>query len=694
MAELQPYLISEFKTGIATYLKSWSRPQDAFFPLENACVYRGVINKRNGSTIFGNQLEDNQPVMGIILRIDESTSGIELCGISTRDFYTYNPGLNAFSAVNTIGSTTASFWEGTVYSGLSIAAPLMWRTLVPGSVTVTAYNLQGNPPVATQIGQMTDDGLMGWTAQSGIFMGAGAGGTIDYSPPNYYTNSFTYNFSAGLAPSPYQGVYITITAAQTTVGSSVSPGLGYFTGNNTNFFNYVNWQPSDPDTGVLSTSYLYITNDVDPVTLYDGTNLSRPVFYTTYVVTLGGSAPNQFPVYTYGRYVVTAQDVNVYKQSLLIFRPTIQLGASGSSVFPSNQAIYWSAVQNPFNFIINVPGNGGFIVAPTGDIFISEEILKDAIVCFFSNSTWLFRFTGITSSPFRIDRISVNKRNNVPYGTIAYDERATSLGTTGFLDCDGVNVQRYDPPIIDYYESLISEQYMSQMYSQRYDNLSQTWMNYVSNDTVYPIVGTGAPGSDSTLIYNHLENTWATYKWPFPVTCMGLYFKQTATTWSTLMQTWASTQVSWDSYFFQKGTPILLMGDVNGNIYQVDNAGNNSDNGNAINVDITGTRWNPIKQAGQKVQMPYLDFYYNKTSNDYDKATELTLNFYVDDSNLPAITLPLTLDGITSNLYSWKRIYPNIIGRFIQLEITGGADTAFQILGINLWVKPAGRFTP
>lgn len=51
--ELQPFLISEFKTGINTYMQPWIRPQDAFEPLTNAYVYRGTINKRSGYTVYG-----------------------------------------------------------------------------------------------------------------------------------------------------------------------------------------------------------------------------------------------------------------------------------------------------------------------------------------------------------------------------------------------------------------------------------------------------------------------------------------------------------------------------------------------------------------------------------------------------------------------------------------------------------------
>src|SRR6266404_9907340 len=96
---LTPFLISEFETGLSTYLQPWMRPKDAFDPLVNAYTYRGELNKRNGSIQFGNQLADTNPVMGIMNRIDESTGAITLVVASTTNLYLYDPGGNVFNAL-------------------------------------------------------------------------------------------------------------------------------------------------------------------------------------------------------------------------------------------------------------------------------------------------------------------------------------------------------------------------------------------------------------------------------------------------------------------------------------------------------------------------------------------------------------------------------------------------------------------
>lgn len=551
---LQPYLISEFKTGINTYLQPWIRPQDAFEPLINAYIYRGTINKRAGYTQYGSTLADAKPVMGIMRYIDETTGVQSLVVGTTVNLYKYNPGTGNYDAVTT--------------------------------------------------------------------------------PPT-------------------------------------------FTGNITNFFNWTNWQASSG-----ATSYLYFTNAKDNVGTFDGTA------YVALVPVIDRA----------GQTITTALDVQVYKQRLLLIRPTFS--ADGVQ----NQGIAWSAVQNDALWRQDIAGQGGFLAAPTGDIIQSAEFIRDVLVVFFSSSTWVFRYTGNDSAPFRWDKVNNSKSSNSPYGSVAYDERCTSIGNTGFIACDGVNVQRYDIPIIDYYETNFSEQYYSQSFSQRYDNLNQAWTLYVSNDrdpTNFPLVGGVAPGSDSALVYNFIENSWATYKWNIPLTCMGIFFAQTGDTWQSLnvspLNEWQNSDVAWNSYANQKGAPILLAGDTTGHVYYMDDANAVTDNGTSIVPDIVTTQWNPILKMGQKVQFAYIDIYYRISSVNPSEPIQVTLNFYVDNKDWnsanPAASRILTLDGPVNAEFSFKRIYLNLIGEFIQMEIDPDVDSFMQFVGFIIWARPAGRLT-
>lgn len=570
----QPFLISEFKAGIQTYLQPWVRSRDAFSPLVNAYVYRGVVQKRTGYSPFGFPIADGLPVMGLMRYINQADSTNELLAATTRNLYLFNEGTLNYDLL-TLPSTPAQF-----------------------------------------------------------------NGTI------------------------------------------------------ANFFNYTNWQ-----TLVGTPSYLIMTNNVDPVTFYNGAiavpgGATQPDLWIQPVPTLP-TPP------TARRKIGTCLDVKIYKERLLFIRPTI-VQADGTVIGTENQSIYWSQVSNPF---LTIPGSSGgapgFLAAPTGDAIQATEFLRDQLVVFFTNSTWIFRYTGNYTTPFRWDKINNSKSTTAPYASIDYDEKCTSVGNTGLIASDGVNVQRYDIPIVDYYETQFSQTYFAQTFAQRYDNLSQGWMLYVSNSSPFDPVDNIAPGSDKALIYNFIEETWATYSWPVPMTCLGTFFSDIGLTWAALMQPWEDTPQAWNAYQAQKGTLLLLAGDVNGNVYQMDQGTSLTDNGTPIIPEVVSAKWNPVIQMGSKTQFGHIDIYYTLPVSSDQPPVSLTLNFYLDNNKGVATTRTLTMDssgpstGSTSN---FKRIYINLVGEFVRMEIkesllSSNVNPFFKFLGFILWARPAGRLT-
>lgn len=449
------------------------------------------------------------------------------------------------------------------------------------------------------------------------------------------------------------------------------------TGNITNFFNFSNWQA---DVGL--TSYLYMTNNKDNVARFDGTTATFIAPFTDNAHTIT---------------ITKCLDVQVYKQRLLYILPTLSTGGL------QNQSIYWSAVKNPTDVVTDIAGHGGFLAAPTGDIIQSVEFIRDVLVVFFSNSTWIFRFTGNNTEPFRWDKLNDSKNTNCPYGSIAYDVRCTSIGNTGLLACDGVNVDRYDLPVVDYYQSEFSQKYLAQNFAQRYDNLNQGWMLYPSIGSgtagnANPLIGGVAPASNKALIYNFIEETWATYDFSSnPLTCLGTFRIINDVTWASLTQSWDSTDGTWNSYSTQDRAQALLAGDPNGYVWLMDNNKVSTDNGTAVVPNIKSTRWNPSVQVGQKLQFVYIDIYYQVVSTDPLNPVQVYLNFYTDNSEAFAIQRILTLDGPIEGGFTFKRIFVNLVGEFIQMEIKPttaiNVNAIMKFLGFILWVKPSGRLT-
>ena len=708
----QPFLISEFKTGLFNYLEPWIRSNDAFEPCENAFIYRGSLQKRNGYVLFGT-LSTN-PVMGIKTWVNETSGDITLIGLDTKYAYEYIPGTGKFTPIMTV-SEQIGIGDGgaayTLHTGFSVANSPPGTPILPGTFTLTDGTENFISDVVTPVGNLTGS--------------AGGTGTIIWA-----TGQIDVTFAA--PPAAGTPFYI----AYTLNGP-------YFTGNYTNFFNSTNW-----------LNKLYLVNNKDPITLFDGTNLSRPPFAVTQAFQT-----------SYVNNVGTCLDVDVYKNRLLIQKPLLINNGTGNGLYA--QSIRYSAINVPINIVADVTGNGGELSAPTDDAIQSSEFLRDQLLVFFKNSTWTFRYTGSAFDPFRFDKINNTKSTNAPYGTISYDERTTAMGSKGLIACDGVNVQRYDVSIIDQFEQ-INQKYFAQCFGIRFDTINQSWM-------LFPSIDTTGTTSDSVLVYNFLENTWSTYD--MALSCLGLYQIDTGRTWASFTTTsWEDADFTWDTYVNSDLEPVLLGGDVNGNIFQMDSGvadvsptaiiaevidlGDGTDtysgiieypplnkytftatdgvetftdNGsgvltgdaggsgtinyatgawtlifnvavalgtsitasytalflNPIKASITSTKWNPFVGIGQKVQFGHIDFYYQKNDN-----SVLQLTFYTDNSTAVAAQRTLTLDGKTNSDYNMKRIYINCIGEFLRMTIDQDQTSGFKIIGMVLWARPAGRLTP
>lgn len=161
MADFQPFPITTLKTGLFNYVQPWIRPEDAFEPLENAEVYRGVLNKRNGYILLA-QVADTNPIMGIMRYQNESTGMENLVVASTRNAYLFDDATSTFNLITSIANSV--FWMGTATG--TITMPTFFPHLVPTTVNIT----DGTTTI-------TDNGA-GTFNSGGIFAAAG---TINYT---------------------------------------------------------------------------------------------------------------------------------------------------------------------------------------------------------------------------------------------------------------------------------------------------------------------------------------------------------------------------------------------------------------------------------------------------------------------------------------------------------------------------------
>lgn len=600
------------------------------------------------------QVGTANPIMSINYWENEDTSAQVLTVEDQKRMAVFNTVTKLFDPISTISqenytTTAAGVGPFTLTTG--------FLNLAPYSVTITSSDASTT----------TDDGL-------GAFP---ANGTIAISSVVYATGVITLNLTGAAVAATY------------TVTASLQGD--YFSGNEDNFFNFTNWKARDDQP-----AYLYLTNNHDRITLYDGTNLSRPAFPIL---------ESQINPHING--ILTCLDLKVYKNRLLAIRPTV-LTASGSviegqSIRFSSEFYLFGITPIPFDFVADVSGHGGISQAPTGDWIIADEFLRDVIVAFMQRSTWIFRFTGSAFSPFRWDQINNSRTTNAPYGSIDYDGKVTAMGTKGLIACDGVNVDRYDLSIVDQYQEIDNDNFI-QCFGFRDDILYQSWM-------LYPSVKRHIENlfSDKALIYNFIENSFASYD--INLSCLGGANTYQDILWSSFAAgsgvwteglTWQQCNFTWNKFLSQNLSPVILGGNQNGYVYGLNST--ETDNGAHIDTAVKSKRWNPFIETGERCRFGYIDFYY-----EINPDVTIQVDIFVNNSKAPDYTKFLVMDGPGDDDFAWKRIQVNAYGEFIRLQISTPIinpgqynnvtkeweqdlnDGTFKITGIILWAMPAGR---
>ena len=593
-------------------------------------------------------------IMGINQWNDETNNTFKLTVEDTRRLSVFNQAGNTFDAVCEVAETLfVSDGTTLTFTNSGNGYTATFGLITPLSITITTVNTVTGVPIDTT----KDDG-------QGLIVGSGgiASGTIDY-----YTGAFSITVNPALT----QGFAINATFTLQN---------DYFFGDTSNFFNWTNWfyptnlipiaiQVLDGAKVVRPTQFhdgfLYLTNNFDPVTLFNGTTLSRPAF-----------AIQQSQLGLGKNEITKCLDIKTYALRLLFVRPS----TTNNNSLPEPQGIRWSAQFQPTNTVADIPGSGGELSAATGDWIQSAKFLKDFLIVYFQNSTWNFRFTGNSFNPFVFYKIDSTKTVNAPYASIEFEDRVTSMGTKGFIECDGNGVDRYDLKVFDLYNDVNTEVFR-QCFGLRFDALNQSWM-------LYPDMDTDEQLSNKVFLYNYIEDSWSVFN--MALSCLGMGFGIRDITWAMMSTTtWAQEDNAWNSYLEQQESLRLLGGSHDGLVLQLNDGV--TDNDTSFFMQFTTKKYNPFIDKGMKAQFGYLDVYYT-----VDAEVTLTFDFFIDNNTANAIfQRKMTLTGEVNAPYSWQRIFINVQTQFLQFKcyenIVDNSVGDFRILGMILWASPAGR---
>jgi hypothetical protein len=711
---LQPFFIGgPFKTGLYDYLEKWLSPDEAFEPCDNAFVYRGVIQKRLGYEDLGKVTYRESALLF------ENTSGGDLAAYSgTFDFTGYgdrranattiivktkasgvvtltqdgNNMKKGATVVGTFNNTTGAFSldyatiADTIEDGFKGYVRFVHTPTADTAITGIHEHIDSATNISVMLicdenracyyNATTEsiDPVFRASEQIGIG-GGGAGpytftcGFHDIAPYSFTLTDSVESFSdngsgvltgdaGGTGTINYStGVYIVTFNAGTSAKFVVTYEINgdIFTGDFRNLINFENWN-----------DLLYLANNNDPITTFNGSTLARQP--------IGITKAN---VDAYVNDITTALSVLVFKNRLVLIRPNENSVVQGVRVS-------YSKINNPTNFAYDIAGNGGYIDAPTGEWIKGAAFQQDTLICPFAHTLFNLRYTGNQIEPFRFEQQSASTHCYAPYAIQSFDSGVTFVGQKGYMQATVAACQRFDLNIPTYVTEQVELELGSICFAQKFDAFNQLWTLHVSN-------GSTSTTPDKALVYNYLENTWATFSVPF--TCLGVASVTQDLIWDDCHEVWDEMDWPWDYALYQEKAHILAAGDATGHVYKLFTSA--TDNGESFNFNIASNQWNPFVKEGKRIHLAYLDIFYKSNA-----GAAVTIDFYVDSSETPALTRTCTLTASDAKDYGYKRVYANLIGNFVKIKIylseeqladSSVANHQVAFNGFVLHAEPAGR---
>ena len=698
MPPYQPFLISDLTEGKVTKRDRWILPPDGFGTLDNCNLKRGVLEKRRGRSKLGqivkvdtdtqNPKLQTNPVMGVFNHLSGNTqelivfdkermntfvsdksSGVillsvaDLGGAPNQVRFTVAAGhglvadeiatgsnttnYDATFRVEAVAATTIDVESAFVAETFGVSSQLNQEQFTDASkhrirFDSTAQLLTYTPANGDTIEQATS-GATGVidvvVVDYGTFGGADAVGTIIFQKG---TVTGTFNGSDQLFES---GTPANIVGNAVTAGNDSN-----WTGDNTDFFWIENWT-------LGGASKTYITNNNDPIVIYDGTSL------TQFFIDIGLDSARD-----------GSNDVN---SALLIFviKERIVIFSTNENGTDFNQRARWSAIKEPQSWPTE-----NFVDAPTEDFIVSADFLGDDLYVWFENSTWVFEYTGDSVQPFEWRRLSAQDGAIAQMSVTTRNNLQRAIGPTKILGNNGNIVSDIDQKIPDVVLEWNPDS-AAFSFSADLEEERQIYFTYARVETVANADGNKYP--DRALILDYEENNWAVHS--HPIHSMGFSLLESDVTWD-LDDAWEDIDFSWNQLDTVSGFPFTIMGDHSGVLFQLNTGG--SDDGSAIEFNAATARFNPYSKQGMKAKLWKIEVLCD-VNPDVSFDIELFLNSDTTKYSTTTITT-IAVDG--SDDKAWYAAFSGAVGTFHSANFTNNASgNRPRIHAMRWWFKPAGR---
>lgn len=654
MSGYTPFLIADPRIGMERDLESWLLPDTAYPDLEDCYLWRGRVKKKSGYEFLG-RLNLQIPVASIVY-----------------------------------GANNASFTI--FFSGASLTAGI-----VSFKIGTTTY---------------MDNGVGGFFQTDGA-----VGSTI-----NYVTGAVSLNTFAPLAPATpvyyFPGLPVMGLRTLETEALNAEILIGF-----DQIFAY-RYQDATPDFVNLSTykttGTLFQWTGSDS-NLFWTTNFARAFWATNFVpgfqptvdasagtgdgirwhdqdlTAAGNGWINFLPPVTSTNFLLGSLIILPYKQTLIMLNTWEGPDYAGRVNFP--QRARWNKILATPYYVAPVPsgfqggaaadvwrsdlpGNGGFIDAPTSEHIVSAEFVKDTLIVYFEFSTWQLRFTGIKIQPFVWEKINTELGSVSTFSIVPFDKTTVAVGNVGIHACDSVSVSRIDQKIPDEIFSIQNKNAGNKrVYGVRdyYSQLVYWAIPYLGSELnpdqtmvptlIYP---------NKMLVYNYIDQSFSYFNDSF--TCFGYHQDRLDKLWNNTFDTWSAGNFPWVTPQAQSEFPSVVGGNQQGFVETLMEQVSNDDGLYISNAVPSG--------AFVRITSPN----HNLAEGDFVKITECSgiTDFQADPAHLP-----LPLDGIYKiqnyvNANQFDVDVTNILP-LIPAGVFTGRGTMSVVSNINILTK---RFNP
>lgn len=397
-------------------------------------------------------------------------------------------------------------------------------------------------------------------------------------------------------------------------------------------FDYIwgcNWQSSNVVNKLYFTNGLPLSSGVNGLRYFDMTTPTVTTLLNPTIspgVTLEGCKL----VFTLGQTIVL-----LYTYEL-----------NGVTLETHPQRARWCAKQDPNNWNDVVAGGGNYSDAATGDQIVSARALQNQIIVFFTNSVWALQPNSDPNRAFRWVRLNNYRACDGKMASVNFDRTCIGIGGRGITGTNGSETKRIDQRIMDFTSNFINYSQFGKVFCYRNYETQRWWTLFSSGES---------EENDSALIYDDESKAYTLYS--IALNCLGYgnaslnYGLDDFTEANNMDFGIDEVDTSLDDYVLDEKEDILLGGDINGNIFQM-NLGSKDIETN-VGASFTTAAWNPYISEGIESQMSYVDFYV-----DTDEEAVGSVEFYVNDQTSPYATqeikfLPnLNYIGDVANVYN------------------------------------------